>query len=275
MDIKDNPELLSVAIRDIALRLGVASEDMVLVGGQSVIFWSEMLGIPLPEDIPALTEDVDFIAMQTDIVGAEIAVSAVFDAKLLIATLDDSSPNSGKMIIDYPGIGKVNVDFLRTITGVGTDEAIKTAFPMTVDGRSIRVLSPILVLQSKVSNLGAHLNKRNREGIAQASLSIEIARRYLVAKCEVTQDGKKPPYQQFEQIIRFSRSDAAMYAYKFHGLDPMASLPVEALPQDDPFLIKRLPVAREHIAEQRKKFDALIQRMDAFDKKPKSARFQP
>jgi hypothetical protein len=55
----------------------------------------------------------------------------------------------------------------------------------------------------------------------------------------------------------------------------MAALPIDVLPKDDSFLIKRLPVAQNHIKEHRKKFDALIERMDAFDKKPKSVRFQP
>lgn len=267
------PEKLAAAIRDIAITSGSANEDITLVGGQSVLFWAEAYNIQVPQNIAILTEDVDFVANKTDILDVEEALSARFSCKLIIADMDQSSPNSGKMSVEYPGVGKINIDFLRMITGVDPGEVSKNAFPFDLgDGSVIHIISPILLLRSKISNIGAHLNKRNEEGIAQAKLAIEIAKKYLEDRIL---NGSKPPYQEFEEVIRFSRCDAALYANKFHGLDPMAAIPLEAIPADDPFLVKRYPVAMEQLKIKRQKFDTLIQRMDACNKNSKSGRYQP
>ncbi|MDP2759913.1 MAG: hypothetical protein Q8O64_05835 [Sideroxyarcus sp.] len=267
-----NPAGLSRAIRDIAIRIGRSSEDIILVGGQSVLFWVEIFDIPLPKELPILTEDVDFIASMSDIVDAEDAISPVFDMKLAIASMDETSPNSGKMTIKYPDVGKVNVDFLRMITGLSVEEATKDPFPMNIDGDVIQVLSPILLLKSKISNIGYHLSKRNDEGIAQGRLAVAIARRYLELKIK---EGDKMPYSLFEEIIRFSKNDVASYAYQFNGIDTMTAIPVEMLPKDDPFVVKRYPVAMNQVSIKRAKFAAMVERMSACDNDALNARFHP
>lgn len=270
----ENPEALANAVRNLAIELSEASSEMVLVGGQSVLFWAEIYGVPTPPGIAALTEDVDFVATSTNAMDVENVIANKYKTSLKIATMDDVSPNSAKMSILISGAGKINIDFLRQITGLDTDEVVEDAAIITIDGHQIKVIPPLLLMKSKISNLGAHLNKRCEEGVGQARMSVDILHRHLVSWFASNPDSK-PPYQQFEQIIRFSRSDAALYAFKYYGIDPLAALPVEAMAQDDPFVVKRLPVAREQIGICRAKFDALIERMESINKEPARARFQP
>lgn len=270
MDI-DDLKKRSAAIRDIAMRIGQASEDITLVGGQSVLFWAESLNVPIPPGIALLTDDVDFLASKTDILEIEDALAHQFDCKLIIAGMDESSPNSGKMTINYAGTEKINVDFLRLITGIDSNEIEKSSFPFEVDGKIIHVISPVLLLRSKVSNIGAHLNKRNEEGLAQAHMAIEIAKKYLESRCA----SENMPYAEFEDIIRFARSDAALYANKFHDIDVMTSIPIASLASDNPFKVKRYPVAMNQIQIKRDKFDDLIERMARYENNATSSRFQP
>lgn len=270
INMSTNPEML--AIREVALLVGHATSDAVLVGGQSVLFWAEIYGVIPKDDIPALTEDVDFVAGLTDISDAENALSAKYKVDLRIAGMDDASVNSGKMTVHHPVFGKLNIDFLRMITGLDTSDVTANAISLSVDGINFKIISPINLLKSKISNIGAHLNKRNVEGVEQAKLAIEIASRYMIEKIGLQ---PKPPYGDFEKIISFSRCDAALYANKFHGLDTMKALPIKSLQKDDPFLLKRYPVAMEQIEIKRKKFDDLIERMAHYDNQAESNRFQP
>lgn len=265
-----NPEML--AIREVALLVGHATNDAVLVGGQSVLFWGEVYGVIPKGDIPALTEDVDFIGGLTDIVDAENALAAKYKVDLRIASMDDASINSGKMTVHHPVFGKLNIDFLRMITGLDASDVVSSAILLSIDGIEFKIISPVNLLKSKISNIGAHLNKRNKEGIEQAGLAVEIANRYMTEKIGLQ---PKPPYGDFEKVIALTKCDAALYANKFHGLDTMKALPIESLPQDDPFLLKRYPVAMEQIEIKRKKFDDLIERMARYDNQAESNRFQP
>jgi hypothetical protein len=260
------------SIREIALLVGRASDDSVLVGGQSVLFWAEIYGLVSRDDIPALTEDVDFVAGLTDIIDAENALSAKYKVDLRIANMDDVSANSGKMTVHHPVSGKINIDFLRMITGLDSGDLILSAISLSIDGVQFKIISPINLLKSKISNIGAHPGKRSEEGVEQARMAIKIAEKYLIEKVAAQ---IKPPYSDFEKIIAFSKCDAALYANKFYGLDTMKAIPLDVLPKDDPFLLKRYDTAMTQLVIKRDKFDALIQRMESFDKKPKSSRFQP
>lgn len=261
------------AIREIALQIGHAAGDAVLVGGQSVLFWADIYKITPSGDIPALTEDVDFVASMTDIADAENAISALYSVDLRLASMDETSPNSGKMTIHHPKAGKINVDFLRMITGLDSGEVVDNAVTLSIDGVTFKIISPINLLKSKVSNLGAHLNKRNKEGVEQARLAVLIAEQYMMAK--LADPDKKPPYQDFEKIIRLSMSDAALYANKYFGIDPMAAIPLDKLSDLDQFKIKRYSVAMNQIQIKRDKFDELIERMARYDNNATSSRFQP
>ncbi len=279
--IKEHPEKVAEAIRAIALSIGGGASDAVLVGGQAVLFWANEMGIPVPPGIPLVTRDVDFIASIPDIMDAESAISKIYNSSLVIAGMDDASPNSGTLVVDYPGACKINVDFLRTVTGLGTGEIRESSFPMKIKGQNggeivMRVISPIDLLISKVSNLGAHPNKRNAEGIAQAKLTVEIVKRYLEEKIvEANKAAQKAPYRQFEQVVNLAMDDPALFAHRNFGIDVLRAIPLEALDLADPFIVKRLPVVERQVAVKREKFDNMIMRMESFGHNEMSARFHP
>ena len=87
----------SVSTSDLSTIISkIASPDIVLVGGMAVDLWLKYYGIAT--EIPNLTTDVDFFGGRAAVLEAEITLKN--DGQKVtsfIATLDDVTPNSGKL----------------------------------------------------------------------------------------------------------------------------------------------------------------------------------
>lgn len=273
MSIRDNPELLAKKIREISLIIGQQEKNSILVGGQSVVFWSEIYKIPQTHGLTVLTEDVDFVSAKEEALHAESVLSLFYETKINIATMDETSPNSAKMSVFVPNLGKINVDFLRMITGLDTKDLSLKSSIIQIEGHSIKIINPFQLLTSKISNLGSHLNKRGPAGIAQADLAVKILNKHIEHNTQ--EHGIKNSYSQFEKVIKFAFSQPACFSKQFCDVDVMEAIPLHAIPEDDPFMIKRLPVAQKQVYEYRERFEAMADRMTSYGHDPNYQRFQP
>jgi hypothetical protein len=147
-------------------------QSVVLVGGQALSFWVDYFHIPVPETgTPYLTQDADFLAMKTD---AE-ELNHLLGGKLKVATLSDNTPNTAIIEFVGPSGNKLIIDFLGIVAGLNPDEVRRLSVPVEIEGNRINVLHPMLCLKSRMFNLYSIPSKRNRNGVAQAKVSIEVA----------------------------------------------------------------------------------------------------
>ena len=144
--------------------LEICSPQGLLVGGQALAFWANHLQVKLPPDLESgVTADVDFIG------GSDLArqLGKELGWKTWLPTLDDVTPNTGKVTHKLPDGGVKQVDFLSGVIGLTTKDVERRAAELEIDGLGhLRVMHPVDVLDSRIQNLEALREKRNEIGRA-------------------------------------------------------------------------------------------------------------
>jgi hypothetical protein len=91
------------------------------------------------------------------------------------------------------------VDFLSGVVGLTTKDLVRRAVELEVPGAGVlRVIHPIDVLDSRIQNLHALPEKRNRAGIAQATLAVDVARACI--RHEVAAAGERAGLRLLERV---------------------------------------------------------------------------
>jgi hypothetical protein len=146
--------------------LSICSPAGLLVGGQALAFWADHLQVERPESlVSGVTADADFIG--------DAALATTLGKRLgwqtWIPSLDDSTPQTGK-VTHRTRSGEVKqVDFLSGVVGLTTKDLARRAIEMDIpDIGRLRVTHPVDVLDSRIQNLHLLPEKRNSAGIAQA-----------------------------------------------------------------------------------------------------------
>ena len=189
----------------------------VLVGGQALVFWAGWFGL-IGEDNPDITKDAD-------ILGGFDSVAAIARAMNGKASYPPASgfgtALQGQVEIDIGNGDFLNVDILRTVAGLGVDQARRRAVPVCTDNRQmVRVMHPVDVFCSKLANLSKFKEKQNKEGIRQAMLAVQIAKSYL-ADLEGRNPGGAVKFAN--EIFKFGKSKLGLNVRQF-GVDPFDAL---------------------------------------------------
>ena len=259
MKEKRNPTMQE--LRKVALLC--ANEDTVAIGGMAVSILAEVYGVDTGE--PCMT--LDFLGDRLAIELSEKQLAG-YGLRKYLATLDDATtPNSGKLAVDIDRNAEpAEVDFLFRIDGLSTDEIESKAMRLDIDGKSIRVMHPILLLENKINNLALYPKKRNGAGVNQARLAIAIARSYLERI-----DDQRSLLAAIERIGRFSQREASCFAFKAFGLDTLTAVASERVTSPE-FATKRWPQLQLAVGERRAAFSHLWERV-ALKADPKKGRF--
>jgi hypothetical protein len=224
----------------------LSDEQVVLVGGQSVMFWAYYYGLINQNE--SFTTDIDFFGNSADIEAADARLVAI-QHQTLFAELDDASPNSGVILVEYKGL-KVRVDYLWSVYGLAGSDIIERSVPLNINGNTstIRVLHPLMCLESKLANLGAFPNKRNAFGVTQAELTIKVAQRYIQNLLE--NQRLRDALNAIERVARIAQMDASNFAWLIFQLDvSLAIPPLNLLPTE--FINLRLPQINERLFKAR------------------------
>lgn len=174
--------------------------------------------------LPGLTGDVDYLGTKAEAKRASARLT--LPHRLKVATLDDvATPNTAVLSVDMAGYAEpVLIDYLASIVGIETKDIEKTAVSVVFEGKPLRVIHPLLLLQAKVWNLYRLEEKRTPEGVEQARLAIEIAAAYIEkAKLE-----QREILKAVELIARFAATAPARFARRY-GLDCMNAIPQAVL----------------------------------------------
>lgn len=192
---------------------------VILVGGQSVSFWVDYFDINLPvQETAYLTQDADFLGTHRD---AELLAKSL-GAKIKKATIDDNTPNLA--VLTFRGAeGKpLLIDFLSIIIGVDEKAIRARAIPIQWNDKELHILHPMLCLKSRLENLKTLPGKRDRNGISQARVAVEIIRKYIVSL--LSSAPEREAINAAKQLRKMAISDAGVYVFKHYQIDILAAI---------------------------------------------------
>jgi hypothetical protein len=209
--------------RDVHTILKICSPQGLLVGGQALAFWADHLAVKLPGKLSdGVTADADFIG--------DSALAKLLGEKLgwrtWIPTMDEATPQTGKVTQRLKDGTVKQVDFLSGVAGLTTKDLARRAIEIDVPqiGR-LRVIHPIDVLDSRIQNLHLLPVKRTEAGIAQAKLAVDVVRAFL--RREIEAEGERTALKLLERVAEIAADIAAVRVFLHYGIDPLAAVPVE------------------------------------------------
>lgn len=198
--------------------------NIVLVGGQSLSFWVDHYDITIPKtDTPYLTQDADFLARKHD----AIAISELLGGQVKLATLDDNTPNIATLVFRGSAGNKLLIDFLGIIVGVDEGEIRKLAVPVERGEWRLNILHPILCLKSRINNLDILPSKRNKNGIEQARVAVEVAKHYL--RDRLNEGNVRAALNAVKQITEMAQSRAGLYVWEKYNIDVLQAVEPEII----------------------------------------------
>jgi hypothetical protein len=165
------------------LRLGDASERLVVVGGQAVNFWATSFlerAADLTAEAPFTSRDVDVCAPRSQVED----LARRLGGQARVAGFDDATPNAGTIVYrDDHGTERI-LDVMSTLMGLDPSDVEKTSIPIeyaTTNGALVRfrVMHPVVMMESRVHNVVRLERYRTAHGLSQARASVLCAREYL------------------------------------------------------------------------------------------------
>jgi hypothetical protein len=208
---------------DVKKILSICSPHGLLVGGQALAFWADHLEVERPADlVSGVTADADFIgdSLMARNLGKRLGW------KTWIPSLDDATPQTGKVTHRTRDGGVKQVDFLSGVVGLTTKDLVRRAIEMEVPeiGR-LRLIHPIDVLDSRIQNLHLLSEKRTDAGIAQARLGVDVARAFI--QREIKSNGERAGLKLLERLVAIAGDLAAVKVFLLFGIDPLKAVPLQ------------------------------------------------
>jgi hypothetical protein len=229
--------------------LGQAGNTL-LVGGQALAFWANYYQVePVGQLSTKITSDADFIGTAVD----ARRLGKATGWKVWLATLDDvGSGQTAKVTKLLPGGGVKQVDFLSGIVGLDSARiqarAVEVKLPA---GVALRVLHPLDVLESRLRNLQALMDKRNAIGVAQAQLAIEVVGRFIAALLDDAD--QRTALDAAERVIKIALDKGLVAVAVDYGIDPLLAIPSARFNSRE-FQTRRWPQAQHLVVEARRKY---------------------
>jgi hypothetical protein len=197
-------------VKPILVQLGTFSDAAVLVGGQAVNFWAEYYAGRVPQlarAAPFTSKDIDFCG---DVRAVRLCASRLGGSATL-ASMDDATPNVGVVSFDDADGGHHTIDFIDQPMGLTAAEVRRTAIPIEVldaagreTGARIRVMHPVLCMESRVHNTMALPGYDTAHALKQLRASIVCAREFLLDLLDVGE--KRVVLKLIERIFVSSSS---------------------------------------------------------------------
>lgn len=241
-----------LAFEDAFELLGPAlpGDTVVLVGGQAVNYWLSYYrerDASLAEIGVVTSDDVDFFGMSD---AAARMASAIEGSTLATTSFDDAgSPNTAIVTFHDRHGRERRIDFLRLVHGLKDEKRIRaTAIVVELkdlDGRptgiELRVLHPVLCLESRVHNTHTFARYQSPRALRQVRAAIACARGYITECCD--RNETRAAYRAIKVIGELAARPAGSGVFEMFGLDVL-----EAIPLDDRLgvdcLTRNIPLIR-------------------------------
>jgi len=201
---------------------GFDIEQDVLIGGQSILFWCNRFDIK--HDIKgALTSDIDVLGTQKSVykIAANTGgIPSVLSGKTFGTNL------IGRVRIPSDTDILIEIDVLSNVLGIKKKKVIEFANQVTIYDVTINVLNPLHCLHSKSHNFCKVIEKQEKYGFVQASLSTKIAHCYLSA---VIDDGDWiSAMQGIEYVHTLANHTIGKFCAK-NGINVYDAIPVDSI----------------------------------------------
>jgi len=224
----------------------------ILVGGQSLVFWADLVGVSVPEvDGNFLTQDADILGSKQD----AILVAQCLSTTPIFPEPGDATPNTAIIRYETPDGRTLHLDFLGRIIGPAEAEIIRDK--VVIDHREhgiITVMHPRHVLQSRLANLFTLPNKRNTNGVAQAKVAVQMIAAFNLMSLDHVhvKSTERHHLKFFEWLLEVSLTEQAMLCYHYWGIDVMDAAPIDKITSQD-FHSIRYPQAMKDLDQKRSK----------------------
>lgn len=203
--------------------------DTVLIGGQALNVWCEIYAT----NVEALRAYAPFTSKDVDAQGDRNAVemcARALGVRPMFSTsardADSDAINSGYMEVPIRH-SHVGVNVVVKPYGLKQNEVRDTALMLELDGNPLRVMHPVLVMESRIANV-IGLHRTDPHSLMQARASILCAREFIHDPSRE----KREALALVERIFRYARSDtnarhaSARFALNaFDAVTPGAPLP--------------------------------------------------
>jgi hypothetical protein len=200
---------------------------VVLVGGQALNAWIERYKIRVLEfDGPYLTQDADFLGTKAE---AEV-IARHLQGRAILAHLDDQTINTA--LVEFTGEKgqRLLIDMLAGVLGMTNEVAQAFAVPIQLyDWEPVRVLHPLLVLESRCANLEILSSKRTGNGIAQARAACLVAQAYVQDGLS-TPDRRREALKAARRISALAMKRSGIYVWKRWGIDVLDAIDAREMP---------------------------------------------
>lgn len=231
----------------------------MLVGGQAVNFWSEYY----VERVPGLRPYAPFTSRDVDFLGSPALVmecAAILGCEPRLEDPYAAGPSVGLLFFRDEDGDTHGIDVLRYLQGVESKRVEETSIPVDVldeDGEivtQIRVMSPILCLESRVHNVvDLPGDYDTPHGLWQLQASILCSEAFL---SDLLDDGRtREALSSIKRIFALCYHDLSgrkLFAQK--RIDPFAIVNADArLPEM--FNTTELPKLRGRLAARRESFE--------------------
>lgn len=192
----------------------VADEDPIIIGGQSISIWSQVYSgdnAELDAMAPLTSKDLDFLHN----LEAERALEkGLKDGKLKIPSLDNMTPEAA-IVTGFIGDRKVTVDFMTSVLGVDTKQAVNRSIKISDpdnEAVSLTLMHPLDCVRSRLTNINV-LERLDDHSLNQAEASIIILDCYINRELNVGDDvGHKQATKailEIEDIVRRTHTGKA------------------------------------------------------------------
>jgi hypothetical protein len=236
--------------------LTICATKGLLVGGQALAFWADRFAVEIPSELePTVTADADFIGDSA--LAKELGRSLGW--KTWLPTLDDATPQTGKVTQRLKDGRIKQVDFLSGVAGLSTKDVERRAVELDVpDIGRLRVMHPLDVLDSRIQNLHLLTEKRTPSGIAQAKLGIDVARAFI--RDAVARRGERVGLKLLERVVAIAEDIAAIRVFLQDGIEPLAAVPLESFRTTGKLHSQRWPAIQTGLARKRETVSRTLRR---------------
>lgn len=252
-------ELGYVDVKPIISRLGdLASESLVLIGGQATNFWVDFYlrqgRLPeLEEQAPFTSKDIDFCGSREAVKQCALRLNGTFR----LPEMDDHTPNTGVVAyFDDSGVERF-IDILEKPYGLQASKVYATAVPVdilnddgTPSGLTFAVMHPVWCMFSRAYNTAELPLYNSPHALRQLAASVHCAREFL--RDLLADDRRRAVLKLNERILSFCGRRVGLKIFSMYKIDLFGAVLVDPnLPED--FRTKRYPRMERWLEERRRR----------------------
>ncbi|WP_157669313.1 hypothetical protein [Chitinibacter sp. GC72] len=192
----------------------------VLVGGQSLVIWMFYYGIDgsASKNPYLLTHDVDFLSNLED----ARALTRRLNVTLTEAGLSNPDPCCATSVFDSVNGGKLRLDFLKTVCGLDIKKLRARSIPCDFpELGTIWIMHPLDCLTSRIANLAQIPSKRDSNGVEQARMALEVAKKYFTQRLAMS---PSDAHHDAHYLRDLANSKYGLYCFQQYRIDVLEAV---------------------------------------------------